>query len=517
MLRFLAITLALLTLVRWALGSILEITPHEAYLYELAKHSTWVGCDGGGIPAMLASGVRWQENSAFALRFAAPLGAAIGSILLFLLIQQLATERTAAWSVVILNILPGFNLGAVLLQPAWIGAYFALGGIKLLWTGMHRANKWDWRWPVAGLLWGLALLSHWGALMLPCSLIFLFGASRRWRKRVLRPGPWLLLLVWFLVGLLPLILWDHDHGGAMVDLLLQEMGWSEVTWFGWNSIYGVAIQSLVAFSPLMLVAAGIALARIIKLRPREDASFFLLAFTLPTFAIVLILSIFGLGKSTLLIPTIPPLCGLLSMVWQPRSALRDRQSLWQWIAIGTSAIISLIVLHTDLLRRAHLVREYTWDATRNWQGWQDTAMEAARIVRDLNQSSPDPVFLIAESPTLAAALDYYLPADLTLLSPRPEWPRVQVLESPVPTSQYSFWPRYDEDSSLEGDDPISAPVLGKTALFFTDVTNRIGPPSIIEASFREVSPLMVYEIRRHGAIVRRIKVFACQDYRGTPL
>lgn len=144
-------------------------------------------------------------------------------------------------------------------------------------------------------------------------------------------------------------------------------------------------------------------------------------------------------------------------------------------------------------------------------------MEAARIVRDLNASNPDPVFLIAESPTLAAELDYYLPADLPLLSPRQNWPRVQVMESPVPTSQFSFWPRYDEDSSLEGDDPISAPVLGKTALFFTDVTNRIGPPAILEASFREVSPLMVYEIRRNGAIVRRIKVFACQDYRGTPL
>ena len=92
---------------------------------------------------------------------------------------------------------------------------------------------------------------------------------------------------------------------------------------------------------------------------------------------------------------------------------------------------------------------------------------------------------------------------------------IQVMESPVPTSQYAFWPRYDEES--ETPDTESPDTAGPTALFFTDVASRSAPPAMIEQSFAEVTPLMEYEVRRHGSLVRRIKIFACRNYRGTPL
>lgn len=516
LLRFLVLTLALLTLVRLMLGMVLDVTPQEAYWAQCAQRGEWIGCDGGGLSAWLSGLAGWFPHSSLAVRFAAPLLALVGCWLLFGLVENLASERTAAWAVVILNLLPAFNLGAILLQPEWIAAYAMLGGMKLLWTGLHRAGTWDWHWPVAGGLWGVALLCHWTALSLPISVAFLFLASRRWRKRLFRPGPWLLLAGWFVVGILPLLWWDATHGQAFTDLLMARLGWHDVRWFDWSSVAGLLIQSLVAFSPLLAVAAGIAIVRVVRAKPREDAAYFLLAFTLPVAAAMSVAAIVGLGHTSFLIPALLPIAGLLAMVWQPRSAVRDRQSLWQWIALGSAAACSLVLLNTDLLRRVGIVREYRWDTTRKWHGWKETAAEAGRIIQDTAQQAPEsvPLLVIAETPELASILEFYLPNSLPLLQPQPEWPRIQVLESPVATSQFAFWPRYDAESP-PGE--TAAPALGRNALFFTEMENRTGPPGTLAASFAEVNPLMVFEIRRLGAVIRRIKVFVCLDYRGAPM
>ena len=183
--------------------------------------------------------------------------------------------------------------------------------------------------------------------------------------------------------------------------------------------------------------------------------------------------------------------------------------------MGTAALASLTLLNTDLWRRAGILRSYDGDPSRQWQGWQETAAEASRIIQDSSAEFPQGLMLIAETPQLAAALDFYLPENLPILTPHPDWPRIQVMESPVPTSQYAFWPRYDEESETASQQSPDAE--GPTALFFTDVASRTEPPSMIEQSFAEVTPLMEYEVRRHGNLVRRIKIFACRDYRGTPL
>ena len=96
-------------------------------------------------------------------------------------------------------------------------------------------------------------------------------------------------------------------------------------------------------------------------------------------------------------------------------------------------------------------------------------------------------------------------------------PRVQVMESPLLHSQYAFWPRYDEEADATASTEAKAPMMGRSALFFTEVENRVGPPGEISGSFRNVRPLMVFEVRRYGAVVRRMRVFLCQDYLGGSL
>jgi hypothetical protein len=208
---------------------------------------------------------------------------------------------------------------------------------------------------------------------------------------------------------------------------------------------------------------------------------------------------------------LPALCGLLAIFWQPTSAVRDQRSAWQWCALGLAAFMSLLLGNTDLLRRVGVVRDYGWDTTRRWHGWQETAAEAGRIVGETSTEFPGGVLLIAETPELAAALDYHLPDSVGGYQSDLNWPRVQLAGSPSLHSQYAFWPRYDEDS---GEENAPSAMAGRSALFFTEVTERIGPPTALAASFTTVRPLVVFEVRRYGSVVRRIRVFLCQDYVG---
>jgi hypothetical protein len=502
--RFLLLTLALLTLVRWALAASMEVTPQEAYYFQLAQHKEFLGVDGGGLGNIF---LMWSGKSALGLRWAAPLVALGCSWGLFLLVRALAGERVASWAVVILNLLPAFNLGATQWHPEWLSAGFTLVGMFWLWQGLHKASAWEWRWPAAGAMWGLALLSHWGSLGVPLGVVMVLSVSRRWRKRWLRPGPWLLLGAWILVGWLPLLLWDGYHAGALVDRWLVEFGWAERTWFDGGRLLSWWAQLLVGISPLLLVAAGWACVQIARAKERDDASLFLLAWVFPALALGCMGAWCGLGSATWLIPILPALCGFLAVFWQPSSAVRDQRSVWQWCALGLAALFSLLLGNTDLLRRAGLVREYSWDVTRKWHGWQETAAEVERIVQDTVAEIPAGVLLIAETPELAAVLDFHLSANVTGFQAMPDWPRVQLLESPTLHSQYAFWPRYDEDS---GDETKPTPMAGRSALFFTDAAALAG-------SFTSIRPVLVFEVRRYGAVVRRMRVFLCQDYVGGSL
>jgi hypothetical protein len=206
---------------------------------------------------------------------------------------------------------------------------------------------------------------------------------------------------------------------------------------------------------------------------------------------------------------VPAACGLLALYWQPSSALRDERSRWQWSALALAAVTTILLLHSDILRRAQLATDYDWDTAKDRHGWVETAAEADLIIQETATTQNPPLLLIAETAELAAALDYHLPA-----TAETNQPRIQVLESPAFTSQYAFWPRYDEDTDEE---TKPSPSIGHHALFFTDVTNRLGPPVALTASFASVRPLSIYEIRRHGALLRRLRVFLCEDYVGSSL
>ena len=510
--RLLLAAMIVLTICRWIMGALLELSPAEASLWMWSQHWSVAGYDGGGLAALLVKfSAGTLGHSPFGVRFFAPLCAAGTSWLVFRTAISMSGEKAAAWAVLLLNLLPAFQLGSVFLLPEWLAVTAGMSGTLLMWRALHRAGKWDWRWPAAGGCWGVALLADWSALWLPLAGLFAVLSTRRWRGRWKRPGIWLMLGTAILTGWVPLLWWNAGHAGASWFHLLDRWGLAEAAPFRLRTTREMLCHCLLGASPLLLAAMLFSAVVVAKRWGRQDAWHVLFSFSFPALAGLLLVSLAGVGEANLLIPALPPLVILLALQWEAES-LRGLGGSFKWAALVVAAGMSLLAINSDLLRRAGFDAGYSRDASRHWKGWSKMAAEAATIISEAQGQAAEGLFIIASDWRLASVLNFYLPPETPGFHPDKSWPLVQVMESPAPTSQYAFWPRYDQELG----DPATS-FQGKTALFFTDAASREGPPASLERAFEVVEPLMVFDVRRSGHLVRRVRVFACRNYSGLPL
>jgi hypothetical protein len=156
------------------------------------------------------------------------------------------------------------------------------------------------------------------------------------------------------------------------------------------------------------------------------------------------------------------------------------------------------------------------DPSREWRGWQTTADEFARIVRDAAGKAEDDgrggrkLFIIARDERLASILNFYLPPNLPVRRPTPGHPLVHVVESALIENAYHTWPRYD--ARHDGRSRFA----GCAALFVTDNTRRDDPPPHITRAFASCRTAALFDVHSDGEPLRRIRVFACFNYTGMP-
>jgi hypothetical protein len=111
--RFLFAALGLLTLWRWALLPTLELAPDEG-AGGFSRENTGTGADfpkwGPLVPLFVRLGMLIGGDGEFGVRFFAPLLALAASLAVWRLMRSLFDAQIAGWAVVIVNVLPAFNL-----------------------------------------------------------------------------------------------------------------------------------------------------------------------------------------------------------------------------------------------------------------------------------------------------------------------------------------------------------------------------------------------------------------------
>jgi 4-amino-4-deoxy-L-arabinose transferase-like glycosyltransferase len=508
--RALFIALLVLTVARWVLAGVIELSSDEAYYLMWSQHPDWsYYSKGPGVAWAIKAGTWLFGENAFGVRFFSPLLGLGTSLLIFRLGRSLFDSHTGAWSVVLINVTPIFNAGSIVMTIDPPSIFFWTASLFALWVALHRASPWSGWWLLAGLLAGVGFLFKYTNALLLVGLVLLVLAPR-WRRLWLRPGPWLFLAA-FAPCLLPVAWWNQRHGWITVTHLLERGKIGEATGFGPASFFEYLGLHAGVYSPLLFAGLLWAAWRAAAWARRDAAVHFIAVFSLPIVVLYFALSFKEAGEPNWTAPGFVGLGILLVHCFRHLGWPAGRKAGLRGAALGLGILLCAVAMNFDLIRRAGGMIPHARDPLSRMRGWRETALAAEGFVRAHVEATGREPFLIAQRYQLAASLSHYLAADLPVLRPTPAHPRVHVAESPVIRNQFSFWPRYDErDPEAE---PASA-FLGRDALFLSDGERDGSAPAEIRHAFARVEPTAVIEIRRLGLPLRKLKIFTCSGYQG---
>lgn len=550
--RIVLIALGLLTLARLILLPVTELDADEAYVALCATRPDWHYMESGPLPPLLSKlGISIFGRNEFGHRFFAPFLALGMTLAGGSLAAGIASGRASAWAMAGFALLPAMAVVSTRLTVETLGAFFFTILAWSIWTGLHSHRASHRSWAVAGVSAAGALLCHPSnliPLILSCCLLM---TVPRWRRNLLRRKFLLIFLPIASMGLIPYFLWDEHLR------LLATLHWRHGLGAG-LSLAGVADllrRAIFAYTPL--VGAGLLWIIYWDLRHNRNSlgARYGIAFSLPLILYALGLSFLGKPSPILLLPAALPLLARFALAWPSVPVGHSLKIAVRTTALAFSALFSLLVSQTDLVRRAGMTWSFldtaprgggssywtpwTEDPTGGLRGWREMALFVDHVRSESAAPSDDLPILIAASPQVAFLLAFYLPMDEEIriqskgrksdpLSSRgPPSPPVFDVAGQHPTSPLLGWRRYDRRG--HSDDLISRETTGKPfarsslfggrALYIctpSPLSSEALPPEI-EDAFLTVWPAASANIMRGGEPLRSLTIYTCDGFRETEL
>lgn len=517
--RPLLIGLVFLTALRWVVAGVTELTPAEALVW-LGGREAGMGYFGHGpVAGWLARVGTWVAgDTAIGVRLWAPLAAFGASWLAWRLASSAFGEKAGSWFLVALQLTPLVNLAAVRGLPETYLFYFGMAGSWWLWQALHRASRWAWQWPAAGIAFGLGVLSAPAGVALVVGLVTLLVLARRWRGRWRRPGPWLAMIC-AAAGAAPWIGWLREQAwlplvGLRYDWVQGFDPWAVLRWLG----LGVLAASPFLFAGMVWSGIGAVQAAWRSWRryrqgglslddpwDQKDGRVFLLGLGMPSALWMVAEAITGgdglgaaafVGSAALM---------MLAAVWVESPLSPTAHRLAQNASLLVAGGYSLLALHSDMARHLGVPWPYRMDPTSEIRGWRESTAQTAAALRTMStaRGASGPVFLIADSPELAAIHEFYMNDDWPLPKATTTRIRCHVPARHAVDSDFSVWAGYADESSWAGLD----------ALF---VSESAEPASleVLSRQFARLESLGRIEVRRGRWPVRNLSFFACRSWRG---
>ena len=548
--RMLLAGLLVLTLARLLVAGFNELSEDEAYYFMWSQRLDWsYYSKGPGIAVAMWLSTTLLGNVEIGVRFFSPLLALASSLVMWRLARSMFDARVATWTIVLLNLTPIFNAGALVMTIDPLSIFFWLAAMLFVWRALHRAARVGVYWPAAGFMMGLGFLCKYTNALQLLSLVLLLVCSRRWRPLLLKPGPYVMLAA-FAVCLIPVLLWNAGNDWITVTHL-KERGSLDEGGVSINPLEWLTFTAghLFVYSPVIFVGLVWAVVLGTKRIGAGNGEAFLVAFALPILVLYFALSFKEAGELNWTAPGFISAAALLPFYWRSSSLAGRWRIGLQSTALLLGACLSLLVMNTDLVRAVGVrwnygsdpevgemspasylkdpasVLENAGDFSGRARGWKASSEHFARWIEAVAADVGEDVFLIANRYQTAAALAFYLPEDLPIINPSPHHPLIFAPESQAPEHQFSFWPSYaevvevDQVATEDGDTlrVERSPFRNKVALFVTDDIDRLSPPSAVENAFRECLVVEDVRILRRGRFVRGLKIFACYDYLGSDL
>jgi hypothetical protein len=520
---WLFIFLGALTLLRLAYAGQTGLFPDESYYQMWSERMDWCYFSKGpGVAASIWLGTHLAGVNELGVRLLSPLLGLGTSLLLFSFARRLYGESAGIWTAAMINALPIFNVGALVMTIDPLSIFFWTAALYTFWLALARQPAFSAWWPATGALIGLGFLSKYTNAMELLSIVLLLAFTRKYRREFLRPGFWSMLAV-FALSTIPPIRWNAEREWVTLAHLSARGGLHKAFAVDFGELGTFIAIHFGVYSPLifgaMVVAGAWGLSRAsVQWKPR-----FLLAFALPLFALYGWLSLKQAGEANWTAPGAISL-GVLAVGWWHERAERSAGARrFAVAALALGVVCSLLVLNLDVLRACGIAWPYSRDPGTRMRGWRTAAAKVEEVRAKIEAEWGEPVFLIANEHEVAASLSFYMKEKRVAGAGHPP---VYIPESQEFQDQFSFWPRYDEfiDPRLAPHIPRDEffteggvnPFMGRSALYITDRVEEKAP-SAIKGGFEQVEMIACIDQVRRGMALRQLRVFACRRYRSLPL
>jgi dolichol-phosphate mannosyltransferase len=201
--------LAAVTAIRALAAAFLPLTPEEAYHWNFAVHLDWSYYDHPPLIAWaIAAGRLLFGDVPFAVRFVPILFSAGTTALVARMAGRIQGPRGAAWAVLLLSIQPITLLASGGGFPDAPLLFFWALAMALVWRAIETGR--GAAWLAAGAALGAGMLSKYTASFLVPSVFIYLVLSKRDRRRLATPWPYLAGVV-SLAVFAPVILWNASH------------------------------------------------------------------------------------------------------------------------------------------------------------------------------------------------------------------------------------------------------------------------------------------------------------------
>ncbi len=522
--RLVLFLLAALTLLRLIYIGQLELSPDEAYYFQWSERLDWsYFSKGPGVATAMWLSTHLFGVSEFGVRVLSPLLALGTSLLMLSFARRLYGDSIAAWTVLMINVIPIFSVGSLVLTIDPLSIFFWMAALYTFWLALERSPETSRWWPATGALIGLGFLAKYTNAMELLSILLLLAVTPKYRRELRRPGFYVMLAT-FAVFTLPPIIWNAQHDWITLHHLTVRGGLQKATTFDPAEFFAFLGAHFGVYSPLIFAGMLVAIWWGWRRAENQFKARFLLAFTLPLFALYFLLAFKQAGEANWTAPATLSLGLLAVALWHERAQEQQWARRAIIAAFGVAFVISLIAMDSEFPRRLGIRYGYDLDPSARLRGWRSAAEKVGEIRREFEAAQGQPAFLIANNYGSAASLAFYL-ADPRVEGPG--HPPLYVPESAAPENQFFFWPRYDENEQLapgtvpKGDEYYTEEggfnrFIGRSALYITDRAEE-KPPSSIKRGFERVEMIRCIDFQRRGLPLRQLRVFACYNYRQVSL
>lgn len=494
--RFLPLALGLITLVRFLLLSLSELSPVEAHAALCAAApDLWHPLTGPVLPLWMKVSTTVFGMNEFGVRFFAPLLMLGAGWLIWSITRGLFDVTTAAWAAVLFQITPAVNLAAIHFTNTTLAIAGSTGMLAVLRLALHRTNRFHLHWWAVSGVNALMFFTDWRlGLAMGVSSAASLTLTRRGRSALMKWPVLPILGMCMVLGITIFLAWNSEHH------------WTAFIFYPDKSTHGVVALIHSMFFGFGLVLLPVFIWTIVETavqRPLTYASSYLYAFAWPLITLDL------MAQHTLDWPQFGYAAWLPSLIILTSHLIMQTERLAPRLKVGARSVLMLataaqscFIVQTENLRSLgihwHLDTEIKSllppDPARNMIGWRDSADEIRKWL-DREGLRNKPFFLVAKNWQLAAPLAFYLQDIKAQL-------RVQVLPDEKGRTPFAVWPRFDRGKEIL--------TSGKaTAIYITDESFRNIPPKLLREDWPNYHAIAIFRVERNGLPVRTLKIFAC--------